>query len=715
MSSAPPNAEVRVRYGIANGIATIAIDNPPVNALAQPVRAALLAAVLAAAGDPAVRALVILGSGRCFVAGADLREFELPPRAPLLNDVLLAIEALDKPVVAAVHGMALGGGLELALACHYRCAAAGASFGFPEIKLALIPGSGGTQRLPRLVGAATAFEMMLGGEPIGAARALDLGILDHLIDGPDVVRAALVFAQELIAQGRGPRRLRDLRPEPAPTDAALYARERERLARAGSDDLAGRAIVECVEAAYQQPFDNALALSRRRFEECRTSVASHSLRHLFFAERAGAAASRHDARPVQKVAVIGAGTMGSGIAVSLATSGHSVTLIDQDPAVVTAGLGRVATTIDGSASKGRMSAADAAAAIARVSGAHELAAAAPVDLVIEAVFESMAVKQEVFRTLDRLCRDDAILATNTSTLDIDVIGTATSRPRQVIGMHFFSPANIMRLVEIVRGRASSAETIATAMAVTRRMGKTGIVVGNCFGFVGNRMLYAYGRENQLMLLGGASPSQIDAALKAFGMVMGPNAVGDLAGLDVGYRVRRERKDRPADPRYYRVADLLVEAGRLGQKTGRGAFRYEPGSRAALPDPEVEALIAAESARLGIRPRTIPDEEIVERCILALINEGAAILGEGIAALAADIDVIWCNGYGFPRRRGGPMCHADAIGLAKVLAGIERFSAEQGAQYWKPAPLLVELVARGSCFAQWDLAQLPSHNRAGALP
>ncbi len=327
----------------------------------------------------------------------------------------------------------------------------------------------------------------------------------------------------------------------------------------------------------------------------------------------------------------------------------------------------------------------------RVTGTHELAAVAPAGLVIEAVFENMAVKQQVFRSLDRLCREDAVLATNTSTLDIDAIAAVTARPGSVVGMHFFSPAHVMRLVEIIRGAASAPEAIASALALAQRMGKLGVIVGNCFGFVGNRMLYAYGRENQLMLLEGASPSQIDAALKSFGMAMGPNAVGDLAGLDVGYRVRRERLDRPKDPRYFRVADLLVEAGRLGQKNGRGAFRYEPGSREALPDPEVDALIHEESARLGIKRRAIADEEIIARCLYALINEGAAILGEGIASCAADVDAIWCNGYGFPRWRGGPMFYADTIGLGPVCAGIERFSGEQGAQYWTPAPLLRELA------------------------
>ena len=702
-----------LNYRVEGGIALIAISNPPVNALAQPLRAELLAAVQSAMADPAARAVVIHGSGRCFVAGADLREFDAPPRAPLLNDVLLAIEACGKLTVAAIHGLALGGGLELALACHYRCATTDARLGFPEIKVGLIPGSGGTQRLPRVVGAAAALEMMLGGAPITAARALEFGIVDRLFEDADVAGAGAAFARELLSKGNAPRRLRDLTPQPVPGDAALFARELSRLTALSADQPAGRAIVECVAAAYAQTFDEALALSRRRFEECRTSLASRSLRHLFFAERAASPAYRDGARPVQDVAVVGAGTMGSGIATSLATAGYDVTLIDQDQAAVDAGLGRVAASLGGAARKGRLTAADAAAAVSRVAGACELGAAAAADLVIEAVFENLAIKQDIFRALDRLCRADALLATNTSTLDIDELAASTTRPQQFVGMHFFSPAHVMRLVEIIRGRASSPAAIAAAMAVARRMDKIGIVVGNCFGFTGNRMLYAYGRENQLMLLEGASPSQVDDALRAFGMAMGPNAVGDLAGLDVGYRVRRERRDRPADPRYFRVADLLVEAGRLGQKTGCGAFRYDPGSREPLPDSAVEALIAAESQRLGIARRAISDTEIVERCSYALINEGAAILGERIAASAADIDVIWCNGYGFPRWRGGPMFHADAIGLPRVLAGIERYARELGAQYWQPAPVLVELAQRGATFAQWDQQQHAGDKPAGA--
>jgi 3-hydroxyacyl-CoA dehydrogenase len=703
-----------VRRTTEDGIAVVVIDNPPVNALAQPVRAAFLEAIVAADADPAVRAIVIHGVGRFFVAGADIREFDAPPCAPLLNDVLLRLEACSKPVVAALHGAALGGGLELALASHYRCATADTSLGLPEVKLGLLPGSGGTQRLPRLVGPAVALEMMLRGTPIGAARARTLGILDRLLEEPDAVGGAVRYARELVAAAAPPRRLRERSVERTGLDPGLFAAARARVAALSPRLPAPGFIIECVEAAVTQPFDAALALSRRLFEECRTSVASQSLRHLFFAERPRApAGTPAAARAVRRVAVIGAGTMGSGIAVSLATSGHEVLLIEPQAAALEAGLKRLATTLEAAAAKGRLGATDAATAIGRVTGHGDLAAAAPADLVIEAVFESMAVKQDVFRALDRICRPDATLATNTSTLDVDAIAAATGRPASVIGMHFFSPAHVMRLVEIVKGRATGPETIATALAVTRRMGKLGVVVGNCFGFVGNRMLYAYGRENQLLLLEGASPADIDAALRSFGMAMGPNAVGDLAGLDVGYRVRRERKDLPDDPRYYRVADALVEAGRLGQKTGRGAFRYQPGSREPLPDPEVEALIATEAARLGATRRRIGAAEIVARCVDALINEGARLLGEGIAASAADIDAIWCNGYGFPRERGGPMFHADTIGLEAVLAAIERHAQEQGPRDWTPAPLLAELARRHSSFAEWDRNQAAARDPRGA--
>jgi 3-hydroxyacyl-CoA dehydrogenase len=704
MSTRPVNGPL-VGTERHDGIAVLSIDNPPVNALAHPVRASLLEAVIAAERDAGIAAIVIRGTGRHFVGGADIREFDAEPRAPLLNDVLLAVEGSSKPVIAAVQGSALGGGFELALASHYRFAAENASFGFPEIRLGLLPGSGGTQRLPRLIGAADALKLMLTGEPIPCARALALGIVDRLGTGSDFLADALVYARQLVASGAGPRRLRDLSVPGGMPDAAFVEEQRALAARKFPGTESREAIIECVQASVSLEFAAGLALSRRRFEESRLSNSSRALRHLFFAER-GSRAER-EPRPVNSVGVLGAGTMGSGIAISLATAGFDVTLVDTNTQALSAGLARVRSTIDAAVEKGRLDRTAAAAALARVQGRDTMEALHGADLVIEAVFESLAVKQEVFAALGKICRPGSVLASNTSTLDVDAIANASQRPQDVIGMHFFSPANIMRLVEIVRGGSTAQDVIATVSEVSRRMGKLGIVVGNCFGFVGNRMLYAYGRENQLLMLEGAMPSQIDSVMETFGMAMGPNAVGDLAGLDVGYRVRHERKDLLDDPRYYRVADLLVDAGRLGQKSGKGAFTYSPGSRRPVRDPEVEAMIVAESQRLGIERRQIGDSEIRDRCIFALINEGARILSEGIAASPADIDAIWCNGYGFPRYRGGPLFYADTIGPATVLAGIERFAAQHGTRYWTAAPLLVDIAGRGETFDAWQHAQASS--------
>jgi 3-hydroxyacyl-CoA dehydrogenase len=633
-------------------VALITIDNPPVNALAHRVREGLLNAIVVADEDPAIAAIVLHGAGRNFIAGADIRELEQPPREPLLNDVLLRLEACSTPVVAALHGMALGGGFETALACHYRCATSDTQLGMPEIKLALLPGAGGTQRLPRAIGVKAALDMMISGEPIDFPRAQALGLIDRSIEN---IEAALAFAQELTGAEAQPRRLRDRAiPDASTANAEFFASYRRSLPRAARKLDAAERIIRCVEAAVSRPFEQALALSRTLFEECRTSPQSAALRHLFFAERRSRVTASQSGRPIQKVCVLGAGTMGSGIAISCATGGLDVTLIDTQPQALEAGIARLNSTIESSVRKGRITDDAGAAAKARVHTAATLTAASDADLVIEAVFESMAVKQEVFGKLDAICRPGAVLATNTSTLDIDVIASATQRPGDVLGMHFFSPANVMRLVEIVRGRATSEEVIATALAVTKRIGKLGVIVGNCFGFVGNRMLYAYGEQNQLMMLEGASPERIDRVLEEWGMAMGPNAVGDLAGLDVGYRVRRERKELSNDPRYYRVSDMLAEMGRYGQKAGRGFYLYDSTTRTRSPDPEVDELIRAEAQRLGVPQREISDREIIDRCIGALIDEGTRILEEGIAASPDDIDVIWCNGYGFPRTRGGPM-------------------------------------------------------------
>jgi 3-hydroxyacyl-CoA dehydrogenase len=680
-------------------VALITIDNPPVNAIDHAVRSALLQAVIEADDDASVQAIVLHGAGRNFIAGADIREMAPPgPKEPLLNDVLLRVESCRKPVVAALHGAVLGGGLEVALASHYRCATDDVQLGFPEIKLGLLPGSGGTQRLPRLIGVQPALDMMISGEAVGVARARSLGLLDGMLAGADVVKSAIDYARGLIASKALPRRVRDRSiPQVENADDEFFTAYRKGLSRSARQFEVAERIIQCVEAAVSLPFTSALARSRELFEESRLSTQSAALRHLFLAERGARGADAEKAASVRNIAVIGAGTMGSGIAMACATSGFDVTLIDVDGASLDAGFTRAMAAIDGSVAKGKLSAEVAELARSRLRKGRELRDAAEADFVIEAVFESMSVKQDVFRQLDAVCKPHAVLASNTSTLDVDEIASATSRPQNVIGMHFFSPAHIMRLVEIVRGRVTSPETIATTQSVTKRLGKVGVVVGNCFGFVGNRMLYAYGRENQFMQLEGAAPDRIDRVLEEWGMALGPNAVGDLAGLDVGYRARKEQKNPPTDPRYWRVSSILVEMGRLGQKSGQGFYRYEGEKRERKVDPQLVEIIRVEAQRLSVPQRTITDQEIVERCIYALVNEGARILEEGIASSSDDIDVIWANGYGFPRTRGGPMFYADTVGLPNVLETIRKYEREQGELYWAPAPLLVDLESTRDSF------------------
>jgi 3-hydroxyacyl-CoA dehydrogenase len=686
-----------VAADLRDHVMILTLDNPPINALSWSVRSALFEAITAVEGDADIHAVIIRSAGTHFVAGADIREFEQEPRPPLLNDVLQCVEACSKPVVAAMHGSVLGGGLELALACHYRLAPANASFGMPEIRLGLLPGSGGTQRLPRLIGAAESVKFMLSGDPIGGDRAYALGIIDRLVANAELDHA-LAYARELVAQGGPPRRLRD-QPVEGGELQSTFVDEQRTIARRKYPGVDSRDfIIECVEASLTLPFEAGVALGRRRFEECRRSDASRALRRLFFAERSGD--TKHQARSVMSVGVLGAGTMGSGIAISLAIAGLGVVIVDTSAPALTAGMERLRSTLEAQVKKGRLSRAVGNAALARVRSSDKIESLADMDFVIEAIFENLSVKQEVFRVLGKICSPRAVLASNTSTLDVDAIADASGRPTNVIGMHFFSPANVMRLVEIVRGASTSPEVVSTVIALTKRIGKLGIVVGNCFGFVGNRMLYAYGRENQLLMLEGATPTQVDAVMEQFGMAMGPNAVGDLAGLDVGYRVRRERKDRPDDPRYYRVVDLLVEAGRLGQKSHGGAFSYAAGSRRPIREIAVEKMIEAEAKALGVRRRTIADEEVRQRCLFALINEGAKILEEGIAAAPGDIDAIWCNGYGFPRFRGGPLCYADSIGASTVLSAIRGFAQTHGERYWIPSTLLVEIAARGETFDAW---------------
>ena len=583
------------------------------------------------------------------------------------------------------------------MGCHYRIADASAAVGLPEVNLGILPGATGTQRLPRLVGAEKALDMMLSGKPVKARDALNAGAIDEIAEG-DLLDAALAFANQCIE--KGPRRIRDI--EMPDSDPELFDATRKRIAPRTRGLISPEKIIQAVEVATGKDFDEGCAAEREFFNECVKSPQSAGLRHAFFAERGVAKVPGIEKdtliREIGKVAVLGAGTMGAGIAYSCLSAGMEVSLLDNAEEGLERGVKTIHGLYEGGVSRGKISESARDEGLSRFSTTQSYDDLADVDLVVEAVVENMAVKKEVFSALDKTVKSGAILATNTSTLDIDEIASATDRPGDVIGLHFFSPAHIMRLLEIVRGSQTSNEVIATSLALAKKLRKVGVVVGNCPGFVGNRMLYGYGRENQLLLLEGASPEQIDKALYEWGMAMGPNAVGDLAGLDIGYKGRKERPDVPDDPRFYRVADVLVEMGRYGQKTGKGIYLYEEGSRKPIPDPEVTAIIEAEAEKLGIKRRQIDDQEIVDRCIYALVTEGARILEEGIAAKSADIDVIWMNGYGFPRHRGGPMFYADYIGLDKVLDSVRGFEKQHGSLYWTPPALLVELAGSGKSFA-----------------
>ena len=679
-------------------VAIITIDNPPVNALSQTVRQGLIDCVELAEQDDSVTGIVLACAGRTFIAGADIREFDKPPEAPHLPDVVHRLEAAKKPLVAAIHGTALGGGLEVAMGCHQRVAADDASLGLPEVKLGLLPGATGTQRLPRLVGAETALDMMLGGAPVSADHAHQSGLVDAVAERAALLDAACAMAKS--AADETPRRVRDL-PQPAAT-ATLFAKTRQKIARRTRGLISPEYIVRCVEAAANLPYEDAVRFERESFATCKASPQSAGLRHAFFAERQAAKTAgignATQARDIDSVAVIGAGTMGAGIAFACLRAGLSVYLVDIDDAALERGQKTIEDLFRQGIDRGKLDDGQMLDGMRRLALSVQYDEIADVDLVIEAVFENMDLKKQIFSALDATCRPGTILATNTSTLDVDAIAGATSRPRDVIGLHFFSPAHIMRLLEIVRGSATSAEVISSSMRLAKRLQKVGVVVGNCFGFVGNRMLYCYGRENQLLLLEGALPADIDRALTAWGMAMGPNAVGDLAGLDVGYKARQERSDLPDDPRFYRVADMLAERGWFGQKTGRGMYRYTDGSRTPEPDPEVHAMIRAEADRLDVAQRTIGAEEIVERCIYALILEGARILEEKVAARSGDIDVIWTNGYGFPRYRGGPMHVGDVTGARIVRDKVTEFAAAFGADYWQVPSLLDALANENGRFA-----------------
>jgi len=687
-----------------DGVAVLTIDNPPVNALSPGVWAAIDEEVGKAAADPAVQAIVLIGAGSTFVAGADIHSFQaLRTRDDALarvsgsHAILRRLEDVPKPLVAAIHGHALGGGLELALACHFRVAARDASVGQPEVLLGIIPGAGGTQRLPRLAGTALAIEMCTDGKPLRAPRALAAGIIDHLVDG-DLAAGAIAFARERATAGQT-RRARDL-----PLDAtaglaavsAARAAQKYRLA-------APKAVVEAIEAAVTMPFDEASRRERELFAGCVVSTESKALRHLFFAEREAVKVpdvpKGTPVAAINRAAVIGAGTMGGGIAMAYASAGIPVLLKDVDAAAVERGMATIRKNYESSVAKGKLSQEAYAKVMSRIRPTTTYDGFDTVDIVVEAVFENMDLKKATFTDLGRVTRPGCILASNTSTLDLDEFGAPSGRLPQVIGHHFFSPANVMKLLEIVRGRETSAQTIATSVALAKRLGKVGAVVGNCFGFVANRMLAYYMREAYLLLEEGASVPQIDGVLTAFGMPVGPFGMQDIAGIDVGTRIRQYLasfgKTRAEGPQS-EVPDKLFELGRYGQKTGAGWYRYEAGSRNRVADPLIDELAAAAAARRGVKRRTITDDEILARTTTALANEGARVLEDGFALRAGDIDVIYCYGFGFPRHRGGPMFYADTVGLPAVLRRIQSYRAQFG-DYWKPAPLLARLVAEGRGF------------------
>jgi 3-hydroxyacyl-CoA dehydrogenase len=694
-----------------DGIAVITIDNPPVNALSPGVPEGVLTALETAERDPSVRAIVMICAGRTFISGADIKELEAAARnpesgGPDLHPLLTRIEDCAKPVIMAIHGMALGGGLEVAMAGHYRVAVADASLGAPEVNLGIIPGAEGTQRLTRLVGVAAAVEMCVSGRPLKAPQALQMGLLDRVIDG-DLLSGAVAYAGEVAGQPVRRTREQNQKLGSASENAAIFAAGRAQAGKIRRNQTAPRAALEALEAATTLPFDQGCKKEREIVRRVLMGDQAKAMIHIFFAERAVARVpgipKGTATYPIAKVGIIGAGTMGGGIAMACANAGISVLLKETEQAALDRGVAAIRKNYESSVKKSRFSQAVMDQRMALIHPQLTYDGFDQADLIIEAVFESMPLKKQIFGEIDKIAKRDCVLASNTSTLDIDEIAAATSRPRMVIGLHFFSPAHVMRLVEIVRGKHPSNEVVATSLAIAKKLGKVGVVVGNCRGFVGNRMMLPYMREAQFLVEEGSTPEQVDKALTDFGMAMGIFAVDDMGGIDLAYRVKQEYAYlRKPGERVPLVLDKLYEMGRLGQKRGMGWYRYDE-SRSPIPDPDVNALIERTASEAGIARRTITPEEIIERSVYVMINEGARILEEGHAQRAADIDVIYCTGYGFPNYRGGPMWYADTIGLKNVYARVRDFH-QRHRHLWEPAPLLKKLAEESSTFAEWDLAK-----------
>jgi 3-hydroxyacyl-CoA dehydrogenase len=689
-------------YSVRDGVAVVTMHNPPVNSMSAANRAAVADGLRAAEADPAVRAVVLIGAGKAFSGGAEIREFNTPkarqsPVLPELNDMQ---DAMQKPLVAAIAGFALGGGLELALGCHYRVAAPKAQLGLPEVKLGLLPGSGGTQRLPRVVPMADALRMMTEGSTVTSEKAKDYGLVDDVVQG-DLLEGAVAFARKLVEQGKGPRRIRDL-PAKFDGDAKAFFETARAAARKSARGYpAPLEIIACCEATVTMPFDEGRKFERERFFHLVEGIESKAMRHMFFAERQTTkipdVPEDTPTREIRKAMVGGAGTMGGGITMSLVNAGIPVTIVEMKQEALDRGLATIRKNYASTVSKGRLKQEEMDKRMALITPALDLAAGKDADIVIEAVFERMDVKQDMFRKLDAIMRPGAILATNTSTLDVNAIAEVTKRPQDVIGTHFFSPANVMRLLEVVRGAKTAKDVLATTLKLGKAIKKVPVVSGVCDGFIGNRMIEKYGQQSLFLLDEGCTPQQVDAAAYRWGLAMGPLAMGDMAGLDIGWEIRKRRTVERPDFIYSRIGDRICELGRYGQKTGKGWYRYELPNRTPIPDPDVEEIIRKYRTDNKIKTRAISDEEIVERLIYALVNEAASILEEGIALRASDIDMVYLTGYGFPPYRGGPMFYADTVGLPTVLAAIEGFQKGYMGEVWKPAPLLVKLAKEGRTF------------------
>jgi len=691
-------------------VAVIVVDSPPVNTITADARAGMFSALARIAADASARALVLRCAGNNFFTGADINEFFGPPKEAEFRDLYGRFEGLAIPVIAAQHGSSIGGGLEIALACHYRVATPTAKFMLPEVTLGIIPGAGGTQRLPRLVGADNALRIIFDAKPIDAPKALELGLIDAIIEG-DFLTGVLAFANERIAQGQGARRTSERRVDPGSLSADFETRWQAEARRMYPNRTAALTAIEAVSASARLPFAEGLLLEDQLANRTKGSPEAKGSIHVFFAERESKKVDGLSAdvapRALASAGVVGAGTMGGGIAIAFANAGVPVTILDANEAGLAKGLATVDATFQSMVKRGRIDAAEKARRMGFIKGSLSYADLGTCDVIIEAVFESMDLKRQIFTQLDAVAKPGALLATNTSTLDVDEIAAVVKRPQDVIGLHFFSPANVMPLLEVVRTREASEQTIRTSMELAKVLRKTPVLARVCYGFIGNRMMEGYAREALRLTLEGATPRQVDTVLERFGMAMGILAVFDMAGIDVGVNVHKTNAHRyPPDPTYYQADAALHAAGRLGQKTGKGFYRYEKGDRTRHDDPEANALIAARARELNVAPRTHSDAEILERCLYPLLNEGIRILEEGIAQRASDVDVVWCAGYGFPRYRGGPLFYADTLGLPVLLAGMEKYRAEFGPMHWEPAPLLVRLVREGRSLAAWEAERKP---------